>query len=535
MRYIHSIVLVRCMLPLAVVCGLLPLPLRGQTPKGRITVECRRLEATADSVYVDFDIRIQSEAVSSGERVRIVPQLKSGDNYLFFPYVEILGHNKARMSDRSHELRGGAFEAIPSYARVRISPTTDTLISYRRSVVCSDWMDKARLVVFQEIENAAGDRRSTVASIGGEVVLKLGEPYRVAPQVAYFIPQVGGCAPSGSKTATPLPAYMQGVPLRKTVRREIRGEAYFDFPAGSAVFSPVYGRNPAELNKISTAFQQIASLPGATITGIWIRGCQSIEGDYSINETLIRDRTLSFRDFLLQKEKITLPGQHIRVQWIAEDWERLETLLVERAHFPSREEILRIIRGVGVFNGREKRLMDLKGGVPYRRMAAELFPLLRRMEYRIEYAEAEDVWRDTPDDVSPVDDGLISARELFLVGQSYGYHSPRFGEMIRAAYRLYGDNPEVNNNMGAYLLSLGDTTAVHLLLEKAPETAVRDNNLGALYLLRGDLEQAAFLLERAANAGCPQAQENLEELARKRRDMLRRIHVSQHYFGGTSY
>ena len=51
--------------------------------------------------------------------------------------------------------------------------------------------------------------------------------------------------------------------------------------------------------------------------------------------------------------------------------------------------MLDIIRTCGVFSGREKRLMDLDGGTPYRDMLHRYFPLLRRIEVKVIHEEEE--------------------------------------------------------------------------------------------------------------------------------------------------
>lgn len=58
---------------------------------------------------------------------------------------------------------------------------------------------------------------------------------------------------------------------------------------------------------------------------------------------------------------------------------------MEASTLPGRAEVLAVIDNTDIFKGREKKLMDLQGGVPYNLMMAELFPLLRRVEIRVEY------------------------------------------------------------------------------------------------------------------------------------------------------
>ena len=49
------------------------------------------------------------------------------------------------------------------------------------------------------------------------------------------------------------------------------------------------------------------------------------------------------------------------------------------------EDVRDIILNTDVYHGREGKLMRLAGGAPYRYMAREFFPKLRRIEFTIEY------------------------------------------------------------------------------------------------------------------------------------------------------
>ena len=72
------------------------------------------------------------------------------------------------------------------------------------------------------------------------------------------------------------------------------------------------------------------------------------------------------------------------MRYIGEDWEKLREL-VDASNLPEREEVLQIIDQVDIFKGREKLLMDLNGGITYRTMLKDFFPLLRRVEIIVEY------------------------------------------------------------------------------------------------------------------------------------------------------
>ena len=81
-----------------------------------------------------------------------------------------------------------------------------------------------------------------------------------------------------------------------------------------------------------------------------------------------------------------IPRGLVEVSSVAEDWEGLVDLL-EQDDPPYREAVLRVISRYGIFNGREKYLMELQGGYPYKDMLRNFFPRLRRIEVIVRYED----------------------------------------------------------------------------------------------------------------------------------------------------
>ena len=72
---------------------------------------------------------------------------------------------------------------------------------------------------------------------------------------------------------------------------------------------------------------------------------------------------------------------------MAEDWEGLRPLLKGK---PYEKAALFIIDNYGIFEGRERFLMEFAGGAPYKEMLRDLFPKLRRIEVHIIYNQQND-------------------------------------------------------------------------------------------------------------------------------------------------
>lgn len=121
------------------------------------------------------------------------------------------------------------------------------------------------------------------------------------------------------------------------------------------------------------------------IKNIRISGFSSIEGDYASNEYLARDRAERMYLFLRNRYP-ELKDTAFDIAWVAEDWETLSNMLRE-ARIDEREEVLKIIRQIRVYDERERLLRILNGGMPYPEIRERIFPALRRVEIEIEFGE----------------------------------------------------------------------------------------------------------------------------------------------------
>lgn len=160
------------------------------------------------------------------------------------------------------------------------------------------------------------------------------------------------------------------------------GSAYLDFPLNQTHILPDFRGNQKELDKIRGILDSITSNPDYEITGIYLTGYASPEGSYAQNEVLSRDRTRALRDYL--RCRYSFPANLYHVDWRGEDWIGLKRLILLYG-MPNEEQVLSIMDNYNVFEGREKRLMDLNNGKPYRYMMKHFFPELRRVDYKITY------------------------------------------------------------------------------------------------------------------------------------------------------
>ena len=158
---------------------------------------------------------------------------------------------------------------------------------------------------------------------------------------------------------------------------------YLNYPQGSAKIIPDFENNAAELEKLDAFIRQVFRDSLIYVDSIRLTGYCSIEGSFTANERLAKTRALGFKTYLDNEYELS-SRYPIRVSWIAEDWDMLRKL-VEDSDMRYRNEVLNLINNVDVFQGREKKLMDLAGGAPYKYMLKNFFPALRRVEITVNY------------------------------------------------------------------------------------------------------------------------------------------------------
>lgn len=162
-----------------------------------------------------------------------------------------------------------------------------------------------------------------------------------------------------------------------------RLDCYFSYPPGGWQIRKDYGNNTLELGRLADFLRSSLSDTLVYVRRIVLTGYCSVEGSYIRNEELAKERVMGFRNYLDYTYSLSR-RYPVETHHIGEDWEKLRELVAASA-LDEREEILAIIDCIDIFKGREKRLMDLNAGIPYRKMEKELFPLLRRVEIAVEY------------------------------------------------------------------------------------------------------------------------------------------------------
>lgn len=334
---------------------------------------------------------------------------------------------------------------------------------------------------------------------------------------------VTGCAlcDDGDETATtgdvfpPMnPAYYSPFiqPKEETVkRRSETRSARLQFRQDSHRIDPKFKSNAAELDTVRNSISLVKDNHDLTITGIYVTGYASPEGTFDYNMKLSERRAKAFTEYMKDDLKGIDP-QLYHVDWKGEDWAGLREEVVKHPGLLKMEEVLNIIDNCG--DDKDACEEQLKALVPpeiYQRLLNEMYPAVRRNEYRVEYnvrhfdlAEGKEMIKTRPD--------LMSVSEIQQVADSYGKGSPEYVDCLVRGAKAYPNDVTAVNNAALALMEADRTDEAIRLLDNSPAEGELLNMKGVVYAKTGNLEKAAQAFSEAQAKGYSQAGENLSLL-----------------------
>lgn len=500
MKKIRMILLAACP---ALVC-----PVSGsmaQVRQGSVTVQVNELAQRGDSLYVDMAVTTEGRNVPARMSADFTPVLVSGERSLALPAVSLMGRSSyknhrralALMSarERSAYEKSAPYYVVPDYKG-------DSRMDYRLVLPYEAWMSSARLNLQRDDCGCGKSSVTDVRLLAGKVALEeviVIERYRIEPRLAYIRPEA-----------------------EAVKSRAEQGESFLDFAVGKTAINPEFGRNAAELEKIRRMIDLVQGDKDLTVKRLAIVGYASPEGSLAMNERLSEGRAKALRDYL-QSRYPAIPGSLYSVRFGGENWDDL-VKVVQTSDMPDRQAVLDIIDRYSITEGREAKLMALKGGTPWRYMLREMFPALRKVTVTVDYnvrnfdvEEAKAVAKTRPQN--------LSLNELYLVANTYEPGSADFNSLFETAVRLYPENVTATVNAAVAALERRDFVGAERYLRsmKSPDRIPEcDNAWGLLLMLRDqDYDRAAPYFEAARAVGLEAAQQNLAEIARLRENLDR--------------
>lgn len=469
---------------------LTPVFLSAQQKLSDVRVIVRDVRQEKDSVRVILEIEAIGVSVSAREQMYLFPVIKSGMTQRRMLPVVINGKTQDAVMKRAEKLSGVAEPVYASFS-TKGRKLFHEKVFYNSTVPLESWMKEAQIAMVQERRNCRCESHHASVEIIASSIRFMEKPERT---IAYLLPV---------RFMTP--------PREEIKRRTESGEAQIIYTVGNAEIKPALGNNSGELDKIRRSIENIRGVEGVKINSIAISSYASPEGTWQSNLSLSERRAASLTTWI--RRNYDLAGITLSSHGYGEDWDRLAELVENDAVMTSseKEDILRIIERAELQDGRDKLLVQYKGGNAYRYMLSNLFPVLRRSAYKIEFTVPE-YTIETVKKVYKTHPNMLSLYEFYLLANLYEPDSPEFREVITKASTLYPDEKVNRISMATFnLLSKNTVAAMEFLkgLEEDPDAWLY---FSMVYAIEADLEKAAHYAQRAADAGNPGAAQYLEKI-----------------------
>lgn len=460
-----------------------------------IDFEVKNFTQEGDFLQIDIDFDFRSIKLSSRDQLILTPVIKNNNKELVLNPLLINGKIRHKVYLRQKKFGTLEDQYENGIEVVKKAKHASQIVSYSTVVHFDEWMQKSSL--YLQESNCPGCGK---AAINQERLL--------ANNPTLEIP-----TPVIQETFEPVFSFV--IPAADSIKTGNRqGSAYLKFHVSKSAIDPSLSNNAAELDKIHTTLKQLINDRNVSIKNISITGFASIEGRFDFNKRLSEQRAKSLQTYIQQR--YNLPRSLFNISWVGEDWEGLITL-IENGNMEMKQEVLAIIGGTDVFDGREKQLMELSQGQPYRFMLDQYFPLLRKVNYVIDYTLPEFSLEDSKQIIKTHPDQL-SRKELFLLADSYGKGSSEFNEILGIALALYPNDMITRQNAAASYAMQGKYDRAEQLALQSGGSSDALNNLGAIYLLQGKIDEAENLLLKGKQAGNKEALYNLNELNKVQKD-----------------
>ena len=443
------------------------------------------------TVSLQMAVDLSKTKINTQHTVALTPVLVSADDSreVAFPPIVIDGGTRHKVYLRAQRLES---VDLPPYhddeAQVIIRRKgKEQGYDYTASVPYERWMLDGRVEIREEVHGCTncGEGKSERQLWTGVL----------PPYVPEY--RLDSIAPA------PEPVKMRAE--NRTARLQFRQDSYNILPE--------YKDNRAELDTVSNSIMLVKNNADVKITGIYITGYASPEGSEAHNLKLSENRAKALADYIRRHDAISSDLLH--VDWKGEDWEGLVRVLGDYPNLLKCDSVYAIIERYP--NERDFCELQLRKLVPptiYHRLLTELYPVLRRNEYRIEYnvrnfdlEEAKRQIETRPD--------LLSLSEMYKVAGSYGKGSPEYDKVMAVAVRYFPTSPAALNENALSAIAREEYDAAIELLEKsetAAQTAELLNTLGVAYAKAGQYDKAEDAFRRAAEAGSETARHNLEEV-----------------------
>lgn len=463
--------------------------LTAQAQQAPVSVKNNDLKQRGEYVYIDATISVQCDLVESNNSLTLTPVIETNQHNESLAPILINGKKRQKVYMREKTLHN-LKEGEQPFAIIEASKTPVAVISYVTKVKYEPWMKDARFVLAQNLCGCGKEEPVGPIVIADKIRMYPTERYQMQPSLAYISPEAE----------------------TEKHRAEV-GTAYLDFEVGKSQILPNFRNNAAELEKIDKTIKTVVDDKNVTPKGIDLTGYASPEGSYKSNAVLSENRVKALREYI--RTRHDFKPSFFTLDNVPEDWAGFKAKVEADMNVPARSEVLAIIDSNDDPDKKEAKLRALQGGTAFRYVLKEIFPSLRRSEYKIDYTVREFTVEEGREIIKTRPQQL-SLSEMFAVANSYKIGSEDYNNVFDIAVRMFNTDPVANLNAANIALSKGDYTAARKYLEKAGNSPEAINARGVLDMMEGNLDSAESLFKQAQKEGVSAASENLKEIQKKR-------------------
>lgn len=473
-------------------------------------------EVAGDSLYLGLKLDFSSIRLNSRTCLHFTPILANArGGRLELPPVLLSGRRRYRFDRREWALNvnGGKHRTEPYLIQLYKRHSAPRPVSYHIGVPYSVWMGDAALLLRQEVKDCCDLQLLGVDTISVRLFTGQMIGRQTAPVRQYVEPLI--TAPSVTYSVRDIELYASMLSfLEPTVEHDKKLDEkavfYIDYPLGSDNILPDYRNNRTELQKLDSLLSPLSAGDYSSMEHIRVCGYASPDGTYIDNERLATSRAGFFASYICSTYGI--PRFRLETTSVAEDWEGLSVLL-QSEQPPYAATVLSIIQHAGIFNGREKQLMDLRGGEPYRDMLHRFFPRLRRLEvsvrWNIRAVSAGEAYR-----LIYTHPEWLSLSEMYGAARYYRPGTEQYREVYEIAAYRFPEDVVANINASSAVMLTGDVKSARAYLQRVESDPRSWNNLGVLALMEGKPGEAEEWFRKAVGVEPQKARRNLQRLQR---------------------
>lgn len=473
-------------------------------------------EVAGDSLYLGLKLDFSSIRLNSRTCLHFTPILANArGGRLELPPVLLSGRRRYRFDRREWALNanGRKHRAEPYLIQLYKRHSAPRPVSYHIGVPYSVWMGAAALLLRQEVKDCCDLQLLGVDTISVRLFTGQMIGRQTAPVRQYVEPLI--TAPSVTYSVRDIELYASMLSfLEPTVEHDKKLDKkavfYIDYPLGSDNILPDYRNNRTELQKLDSLLSPLSAGDYSSMEHIRVCGYASPDGTYIDNERLATSRAGFFASYICSTYGI--PRFRLETTSVAEDWEGLSVLL-QSEQPPYAATVLSIIQHAGIFNGREKQLMDLRGGEPYRDMLHRFFPRLRRLEvsvrWNIRTVSAGEAYR-----LIYTHPEWLSLSEMYGATRYYRPGTEQYREVYEIAAYRFPEDVVANINASSAVMLTGDVKSARAYLQRVESDPRSWNNLGVLALMEGNTGEAEEWFRKAVGVEPQKARRNLQRLQR---------------------